>query len=231
MASSAFNVKVDVSKIEALAKSLGDLTPEQLGALTVSAINTAASSAYELSRKTMLRTINLTDAYIQDKMQLDPATAKSPTATITAFGGKRANMTSLSHYGAMQEDKAVNWSNARIKSMGKKFGKWADWDWTVRTGAPELEIAIGRKGDGKSVAVTRGRRKAMKSAFSIPGKEDREGNLLIFRRDKAGKIQALMGPSAYQLFRAAATAIKDQVTDDLEATLIEMADKAMKKLE
>lgn len=223
----AFSIKVDVGKIEALAKSLGEFTPEQLGALTVDAINTAAESAYELSRKTMLRTINLTDAYVQDKMQLESATAKSPTATITALGGKRADMTSLSHYGAMQESKAVNWSNARIQAMGKKFGKWSGW--TRRTGFAALDIAADRKADGKSVEVTRGSRKRMGSQFSLAGKKDREGNLLIFRRDNAGKIQALMGPSVYQLFRAAATDIEGQVADDLEATLIEMADKALQR--
>lgn len=207
---SAFNVKVDVSKIEALAKSLGELTPEQLGALTVSAINTAASSAYELSRKTMLRTINLTGAYVQDKMSLDPATAKSPAATITAFGGKRADMTGLSHYGAMQE-----WRGVLHPTRSR--------------GDAKRGIPAGQKADGMSVEVTRGSRKRMGSQFSIPGKEDREGNLLIFRRDKAGKIQSLMGPSVYQLFRAAATAIEGQVTDDLEATLIEMANKALQR--
>ena len=222
-----FSVKVDLSKIEALTKSLSDLTPEGLGALTVSAINTAAESAYDLSRKTMLRTINLTDAYVQDKMQLEPATAKTPTATITALGGKRADMTSLSHYGAMQESKSVNWSNARIQAMGKKFGKWSGW--TRRTGFAALDIAADRKADGKSVEVTRGSRKRMGSQFSLAGKKDREGNLLIFRRDNAGKIQALMGPSVYQLFRAAATDIEGQVADDLEATLIEMADKALQR--
>lgn len=222
----AFSIKVDVGKIEALAKSLGEFTPEQLGALTVDAINTAAESAYELSRKTMLRTINLTDAYVQDKMQLESATAKSPTATITAKG-KQDDMTNLSHYGAMQESKSVNWSNARIQAMGKKFGGWPGW--TKRTGVTALEIATDRKADGKSVEVTRGSRKRMGSQFSLPGKKDRERNLLIFRRNKAGKLESLDGPSVYQLFRAAATAIEGQVTDGLEATLIEMADKALQR--
>ena len=206
---SAFSVKVDTGKIEALAQSLGQFTPEQLGALTVQAINEAAESAYMLSRKHMLRTINLTDAYVQEKMKLEPATTQSPTATITAFGGKK-DMTGLSHYGAMQETQGV--LHLRRSRGDTKRG-----------------IPAGEKADGMSVEVTRGSRKFVERGFTMPGKRDREGNLLLFTRDKAGKIKARTGPSVYQLVRAAATAIGEQVTDDLEATLIEMADKALQR--
>lgn len=219
-------IKVDSRPIQEAAKKLGNLTAEQLGALTVQVVNDTAQSAYELSRSRMLRAINLTDAYVQQRMQVEPATSSNLTATITAFGGKGFT-TSLSHYGSMQESKPVNWSNSRIQAMGKKFGKWPGW--TERAGAPGVGIAPNLKADGKSVEVTRGSRKRMGSNFSLAGKKDSSGNLLIFSRNQAGAIRALMGPSVYQLFRVASADIEGQVTDDFEKALSDMADKALKK--
>jgi hypothetical protein len=219
-------IKVDSKPVQDAAKRLGSLTAEQIGELTVQVINDTANDAYDLARTRMLRSINLTDAYVQQRMKVDEATTQKPTATITAFGGKGFT-TSLSHYGSMQETKPVNWSNSRIQAMGKKFGKWPGW--TERTGSPGVGIAPNLKADGKSVEVTRGSRKRMGSNFSLAGKKDSSGNLLIFSRNQAGAIRALMGPSVYQLFRVASADIENQVTDDFEKALSDMADEALKK--
>ena len=206
---SAFTVKIDVSQLDGFAAKLDRLTPEQIGALTVSAINDATDSAYELARTRMLATINLTDAYVRRKMQVEHATAARPMASITASGGK-SDMTVLSHYGVMQDTQSVL-HPSRSRGDAKRG------------------IPAGQKSAGMSVEVTRGSRAMIEHGFTMPGKKDREGNLLVFTRDKAGKIKARTGPSVYQLFRAAAGAIGDEVTDNLEATLIDMADKALQR--
>jgi len=220
----AFGVKVDVSDLEGFASHLGDLTPQEIGALLVDAINETADSAYDLARKRMLAGINLTDDYIQQKMKVDHATAAKPQATITAFG----ITTSLSHYGAMQLTTPVNWSNERIAGLGHQFGKWPGW--TRRTGVAGVGIAVDRKADGKSVEVTRGNRKRLGSQFSIPGKVDSEGNLLIFRRQKGSdKLDVLVGPSVYQLFRVAAGLIEEEVGDNLESAVADLAERQLRK--
>lgn len=221
-------IKVDSRPIQEAAKKLGNLTAEQLGALTVQVVNDTAQSAYELSRSRMLRAINLTDAYVKDKMKLELATEQLPTAKITAFGG-REFVTGLSHYGAMQETKPVNWSNAKIQAMGKKFGKWEDGDWTVRIGDKARGIPVDQKKAGMSVEVKRSSRKGIERGFTLPGIKDSEGNPLVFARNRAGKIKSRKGPSVYQLFRVASGEIEDQVSDDLEKALSDMADKALKK--
>ena len=66
----AFGIKFDVSPVEALADKLASLTPEAISVLMVDTINGIADSTYELARKTMLGGINLTDAYVQRKMQV-----------------------------------------------------------------------------------------------------------------------------------------------------------------
>jgi hypothetical protein len=229
-----FSVKVDTRALDSLSDRLAHLTPEQIGALMVDAINETVDSAYELSRKTILKGINLTDGYVQQKMQVEHATPKNPTATITAFGGSKYT-TSLSHYGAMQNTKAVTWNNTRIQAL-KNFTGFSKWPgWTRRTGNAPLGVAADQKVAGKSVEVVRGQRKQMGPIFSIPGKKDSEGNLLLFRNQEAlgpvkgGKLKVLEGPSVYQLFRTAATSIHDQVEGDLEKSVVDAAERELTK--
>lgn len=223
---SAFSVKIDMDQVTRLATKFAGLTPEKFSQFVIPAINETTDQAYALGRKTMLRGINLTDAYVQRKMKVEHATAQRPVATITAFGGK-GYITSLSHYGAMQKDVDVNWSNDDILSMGKKFGPWRGW--TKRTGNAAVGIAVNKKAAGRSVEVVRGRRKLIKPAFAIPGKKDNDGNLIVFTRTPAGGLKALTGPSVYQLFRVAAGQIKDDVSNDLATSVINAAERRLRE--
>lgn len=222
---SAFSVKIDATQLDKLVSTLGTITAAELSGLLVETINDQVDSTYELARGRMLRGINLTDDYVQRKMRVEHATPSMPTASIIASGARK-DMTSLSHYGAMQETMAVNWSNDRIAAK-HKFGPWPGW--TRRTGAPALGIAADLKAAGKSVEVTRGKRMRLGSQFSIPGKKDNDGNLVIFRRNAAGKIESLQGPSVYQLFRVAAGLVEDEVGDNMERAIGDAAERQMKK--
>lgn len=224
---SSFSIHFDVEQVEGLADKLSRLPAEEIGRSIVDAINETVDSAYVLGRKTILSGVNLTDDYVQRKMQVQHATVQKPKAEIVAFGG-RSYLTSLSHYGAMQLVKDVNWSNERIIAAGHKFGPWPGW--TKRKGNEAVGIAVNKKADGRSVEVVKGSRKRIGPAFAIPGKTDNEGNPLVFRRKKgSGKLETLTGPSVYQLFKVAAVRIEDQVAEDLQHAVAEAAEEAFNK--
>ncbi len=232
----AFAIKIDTSAVEALAERLGDIRAATLGDTLVDTINEVAGSAYELSRRTITTDINLTDAYVQRRMELKPATKSRPTAEIVAPFGKK-NLTNLSHYGSqVGETKEVNWSNERIidEVFGGKerFGPWPGW--TRRKGTAHMGIPVGRKAYTMSAEVVRGSRKSIGKKFTLPGRRDTEGNPLVFERvgpgGKSGKgsLQSLLGPSVYQLFRVAAERIEERVGDDLRDAVVEAAERALK---
>jgi histone H3/H4 len=224
---SSFSIKFDVAQVDRFADKLAGMTSEQIGTFVVDAINDTVDSAYALGRKTILSGINLTDDYVQRKMQVQHATPQKPKAEIVAFGG-RGYLTSLSHYGAMQLTTDVNWSNDRIQAAGHKFGPWPGW--TKRTGSAALGIPVNSKAAGRSVEVVKGGRKKIGPAFAIPGKTDADGNLLVFRRKKGSdKMETLTGPSVYQLFKVAAVRIEDQVAEDLQQAVIDAAESAFNK--
>lgn len=188
MARTAFSVNVDVSQLEALAKRLDRLTPASVGALMVDAVNEVTDATYLLARKTMLNGINLTDGYVQDRMVVQRATPARPEASIAALGD-RANLTGLSHYGAI------------LKTRDAQRAR----------GNPAAGIAPGKKSDGVSVEVLAGKRSSFDRGFFLPGKVDRNGNPIVFARKKATKkIVSRRGPAVYMLFRVAAAEIEDR---------------------
>ncbi len=226
MATNAFNIKIDVSNVEGLADTLGKLTPEHIGEITIDAINSVADKTYDISRKTILRGVNLTDSYVQRRMVVEHATKQKPEAAIIAFGGK-SFLTSLSHYGAMQQTQAVTWTNERILADGHKFGKkWPGW--IRRTGDAARGIAVGEKTGGVSVNVTSRKQLKTSKAIIVPNIKDRDGNSLVFKRvggsgRKDSKLQALTGPSVYQMFRTAIPLIQDEAFDNLEREVTDAA--------
>lgn len=228
---SAFHVKIDVAQLDTLADKLASLTPEAVGALMVDAINDTVDSAYDLSRKAILSGINLTDSYVQSHMHVEHATSKSPSATIVAYGGK-AHITGLSHYGAMQEVKPVRWPNEKILEKHKFSKRWPGW--VRRIGDEARGIDEGDKTAGVSVSVTTRKQLKTSKAIILPGKRDREGNAMVFKRiagsgRKDSKLKLLHGPSVYQLFRVAGALIEDQVYGDLERAVVDAAEEQFLK--
>lgn len=220
------HITLDVTKVSDLSKSIGQITGEALGVASVTAINDVLDRSYDLARTRMTAGINLTDDYVRRNMRVEPATTRSPSGSIVAVGGP-AGTTTLSHYMPQQLVQQVNWSNARIAALGVPFGPWPGW--TKRVGSSALGIQPNLKAKGVSVEVGRGRRRPIGPAFSIPGKKDSEGNYLVFRRTAAGKIEALLGPSVYQLFSYQIPLISNEVTDDLATTLAEYAEAQLDK--
>lgn len=233
----AFEIRIDASALDGFADRLGSLDAEKLSGALVDGINEVAESSYDLARRSITGGVNLTDAYVQRRMELKKATPSQPTAVIMAPFGKK-NLTNLSHYGAdVGETKAVNWSNERIVAevfRGKeRFGPWPGW--TRRTGAAHMDIPVGRKAYKMTAEVVRGSRKSIGKKFTLPGKRDTEGNPLVFERigpgGKSGKgsLQSLLGPSVYQLFRVAAERIELEVEEDLRAAVVQAAERSFRE--
>lgn len=222
-------IKFDLSQLDDLAKRLGEVDVEDFSDRMADVLNGQANKAFSHSLDLMLQGINLTEPYVRRKMEVREATPKTLEASIVAPGGK-AYTTPLSHYFPLQLDIPVTWSNARILADGHEFADWPGW--TRRTGDEGRGIAADRKASGQSVEVVRGRRKRMGSMFSIPGKNDSEGNPIIFRRIEGTrkKAEALHGPSVYQLLRRVADAVAEEAEDNLAAAVIDEAESIMERL-
>jgi len=211
VAQSTFSIKVDTSQLDALVDGLGEVTPEALGQRLVEVTNEQIESAYDLSRKRMLSGINLTDAYLQERFEVNKATVNRPTGEIVAKARAGSDYTLLSRYGLRVEHTGV-----QDPSRSKGYAK--------------LGIPKGQKQVAPSVEVVRGARKQLKSrkAFVFVSKT---GTPLIVKRQPNGKLgDALVGPSVYQLFRVAATALGEQIGDDYQAAITDAAEAELKKV-
>ncbi len=218
---SRFSIKFDISDLTGVAEHLSRFAADELPNATLRAVNEVAQRAYDDARPRITARVNFTDSYVQQRMDLRRATNPlAPTATVVALG---KYVTTLGHFKPRQVDTKVNWTNARIKAEGHKFGKWPGW--TKRTGdsTSYRRIAADRKGAGGTVEVLRGvRRGTMPGAFLMNLRRggDAGDRVGVFVRSKDGKtVRHLYGPSVYQQFRTVAANIENEVGDDLELTI------------
>lgn len=220
----AFAVEFDISRVERLADQLAGLNGEEFGRAALTVVNQVIDETYELARPRMIRTINLTDSYVRDRMYVEYATnPNNVKGAIVAAGAP----TVLAHYDSQQTLRDVNWSNDRILAMGKTFGPWPGW--TKRTGDARRGVAPNLKVKGMSVEVTRGARKPIENAFYMPL---RNGNGMgLFTREGDGKknYKHRYGPSVYQLFSFVAKGLVDEVGENLETQLADEAERLLQK--
>lgn len=191
---SAFSVSFDVTKVDGLADKLSELGADAFADAALVAVNSAAQDVYDLVRPRMVKTLNLTQEYVAQRMQLkfgtDPGNIK---AQIIAVGSKPA-MTQLARYDARQLVKT-----ALVPKRAK--------------GNPKLGIPKGMKQAGVSVEVLRGSVKPIPNAFLV---ELRNGNGLgVATRTGKGRkdYRIRYGPSVYQMFKYAAEQVTDEASD------------------
>jgi hypothetical protein len=201
----SFEIKLDTSELAGLVKNIETFTPKALKDIQFAQVNKLIGEVYILSQDRMLSGINLSKAYADRRMELNPAKDRENIkAEIVAKGGG-AYMTALSHYSPEQLRKPVK-NSKRSK------------------GDSARGIPAGQKTAGVSVEVLLGVRTTLKTsrAFLHPTKKDSEGNPLIFKRvggsTKTGRDQLarLLGPSVYQLFAFAIKAIDETTADTLQ---------------
>lgn len=224
-----FSIKVDASAVSKLAQDIAKIDGANLGEAVRGAINQTTESAYKLSRQTILRGINLTENYVERRMETRLATKNKTSSEIVALGAKKY-MTNLSHYGAMtSETRDVRWSNERIlRERAKTFSPWPGW--ARRDGSKTRGIAAGQKAYKMSGEVVRGARKSIGQKFILSKTiKDSEGNPLVFKRE-GSRIDALYGPSVYQLFRSTIPLVIEGVGDELERNVLNFAEREFRKI-
>lgn len=225
---SAFRVQIDTTDVLSAADSLEGVTVDQMTRATVAAVNQVAGRGYATARKKMIAGINLTDEYLQQRMQFEPATdPRRPVAYVVA----RGRNTTLGSYGSRQVIQPVRWPNGSftpgaMAANPRKPGTLLPWK--ERKGDSLRGIPVNQKQAGLSVEVTRGKRKTISYAFLIP----KNGVMLSVKRKRGtrNKIETLYGPSVYQLFRAS---LSDDflraLADDLSTTALDLTYEELKK--
>ncbi len=209
-----YTLKIDAAQVVKLGERLAQVSGEEIGRASVTALNEVVDRTYELARDKMIAGINLTDDYLRRRMTLQHATPGKPVASITASGARNAT-TVLGRYDA----KPVIVANNKGRS-----GK----------GNKALGIPPGQKQAGVTVEVTRGNVSDgfVPRGFLLPlnrGTEAGGNGMGVFARTKDGKLRHRYGPSVYQLFAYQVERIVNDVTDDLEDTLAEQVDLALQK--
>lgn len=223
MARNFLDIKLDVSKVKELESKLAAIDSKELGDALVETLNEVTTDAYDMSRKSILRGINLDKSYVEEKFEVKPATSSKPESTIVAKG----TLTNISHYGAVRFSQNVKHPERAKGDPGRGYVK-------------------GQKADGMAAEVTRGSAQSIGKKFVIPGIKDSAGNLIVFRgtgkagspknpKDKGRRktprqgVEAVLGPSVYQLFRFTADKLQTEIADNLERAIVERAEKEFLK--
>ena len=210
-----YALKIDASQVVKLGERLAQASGEEIGRASVTALNEVVDRTYELARDKMIAGINLTDDYLRRRMTLQHATPGKPVASITASGARNAT-TVLGRYDA----KPVIVANNKGRP-----GK----------GNKALGIPPGQKQAGVTVEVTRGKTSDgfVPRGFLLPlnrGTEAGGNGMGVFARSRDGKLRHRYGPSVYQLFAYQVERIVNDVTEDLEETLIGQVTEVLQKV-
>lgn len=211
-----YALKIDASQVVKLGERLAQASGEEIGRASVTALNEVVDRTYELARDRMIAGINLSDDYLRRRMTVAHATPGKPVASITASGA-RNDMSVLGRFDA----KPVLVANKKKTNAGA-------------VGPRKLPFPAGQKQAGVTVEVTRGQTSDgfVPRGFLLPlnkGTEAGGNGLGVFARTKEGKLRHRYGPSVYQLFAYQVERVIGDVTDDLEDTLAEQVDLALRK--
>lgn len=219
----------DVERVAArldAAQAIGDSTE------VLRTLNDYVDEVYETARGRMVKGVNLTEAYIESKMAVEHATPeRGLQASIVAFGGG-AFQTPLGRYFHSQGQADTRWTNSDVLAHGGGTDTaWPGWTW--RKGDARRGIPAGQKAAGVAVEVRRGQIKTLPHGFTMPlrrGNESGGNGMGVFTRDKRGDlVRHRYGPAVYQLFRAAAGDIVDDVSRGLEQRVVDVAEAALQK--
>lgn len=204
-------VNVSVDAIDLLADSLGQLDARSFAQAAALALNDTTAPTYDAARDRISEGINLTDAYLRRRMEVEPATDRKTSATILAKGDYE-HLTRLATYDAQM---VIVPRTSRAKNRN--------------TGA--LGIPQGQKQSGVRVTVRRGGEKTMDSAFLLKLRQGtRQGDKYgVFIRE-GERLRHLYGPSVYQLFRYQAPRIAEDAAALLETNLLARVGEKLKDI-
>lgn len=225
-------IEIDISGLEKFARQLGTIDAVSLGAASVRAVNQASDEVYDMVRPRMIATINLSDDYVQQRMEVVHAkNANDATASIIGKGSG-VDMTMLARYGAKQLTTPVKYPNSSFAAGARGMNPnkpGSPLSWKLRTGNPLLGIPVDMKQAGISVEVTRGSRKDIAGGFLMALKGG-NGYGLFTRDGTKLKMSHRYGPSVYQLFKTVADASIDEISTTLENSLSTEIDSLITKV-
>ena len=208
--SNGLDVKLDLSRIEGLAKSLDSIDASSVGKVAMRVVNDVIDGAYETSRQRMTRTINLTDGYVQSRMTVNRAKSTNDVKASIVASGSDSDLSLLAQYGARMLVKPVK--NPKRSKGDQLF---------ARNIAPTFKAA------GISVEVTRGSRQVFSHGFFMPLRGAKKVG--VFTRKGNEKVKHRYGPSVYQLFAHYAKDLSTEMTDELDQKLTDEVGKLIDK--
>lgn len=204
------DIKIDVRQIEALAGKLDRIEGSRLGGAALEAVNAVTVAFEKKSTAAGVADINLTQAYVKSKTDLQLATnVLSPRATITT----RGDLTPLGNFDPIAIQRA-----GRGNSVPRRAGP-----------------RVGRRNAGILMSIKRSQSIKENQWFVLPlrrGDIPGGNGLGVFvrssklapsptatREGKAGK-QQIYGPSPYMLFRKQITVQGPQLARDLSDEVV-----------
>jgi len=202
----AFAVVVNTLQVKEVADRVAKINSEEISRASLGAVNQVAERTFTESRRLMTQRVNLTEAYVRERMAIEAANdVKKPTATIIAFrsGGRRKGVrpVNLRQYFPLYEYKSSRPNpGGRRKVFAMRDGRLATSPLTanprapdkklpfiLRTGNSILNIPVGQKPGKLSVSVLKGQRKVIKpdggfDAFMQKMPKENGGQILVMRR-------------------------------------------------
>lgn len=212
-------VVVNKELLEQVARELG-LGADVVEKTAYRAVNAVAAKNLTRSRREITSVVNLTPAYVRERMGLRKANAGARVAVISA----RRRPTTLKTYGAKQvtrKDKGAK------RGTGHSGGKL--WGIHAGSGDPSRSIAAGSVPAGITVKeLRRSPRQKLPGAFFMPlraGKSEGGNGMGVFIRTGTGKrdLKHLYGLSVDQVFRNVIDTIAPDVEAELEEALLRQA--------
>lgn len=206
-----FAVVVETTELERTVDRLVALDDETIGRASIRAVNEVSARAFDESVKRMTTRVNLTQDYVRQRMDVEPANdPRNVEAKIIAFraGGRRRGIrpVNLRQYAPVITQTFTNWRNTgEARNSGKRIAinmpapgprpallpfsqnpraRQKQLPFILRTGNQMLNIPVGRKAESLSVEVLAGRRKTVKAknGFKPFMQKMPSGEVLVMRR-------------------------------------------------
>lgn len=206
-----FAVVIETTELERTTERLVALDDETIGRASIRAVNEVTDRAFSESVKRMTTRVNLTQDYVRQRMDVEPANdPRNVEAKIIAFrsGGRRRAVrpVNLRQYSPVIAQTFTNWRNTgEARNSGKRIAinmpapgprpalmpfstnpraRQKQLPFILRTGNQMLNIPVGRKAESLSVEVLAGRRKTVKpkNGFKAFMQKMPSGEVLVMRR-------------------------------------------------
>lgn len=205
MAGNSFSVKFDLAPAAKLADQIERVASTSFLRLSAAqAVNEVALRFDVKAKREMNRGLNLSDDYIDRRMQLTRATPGG-TGAVRAEIVTRGDLTILGHY-----------PHAQLRQAGTPLRKGP---------------SRGRRPSGVAVEIRKGQAQIQPQWFTMRLRAGTQAGdkVGVFVRTSDGKKKHIYGVSPYSLFRFQVDVGQDELTADLGQTATGLAAEAVRK--